>query len=331
MSALLGDFETARGGRTLPHKPYVVESRATTDVLPHERPAFWANAVVSLQATMGLSLPHPRAFHASYSRIGTDSYQLVAWKSAEARYARDSRHVRADPDEDYRLVFPIAGWLAVRQHDDVTYLRPGFGGVFSYQKPLDIWHRDDTQMMVLTIPRKEIENRINLEACQGATLDVSKGLGRVAQDLAAGVLRERSVLSRDQFEAASERLVELVCLLLVGDDRPNVSAALSEVETMARRYIRQHVDDPQLTGSTVAQALGWSLRQVQLALRNAGTSPRELIMEERLKAARERLRNPAYRNLTIGELAAQLGFSTAGNFSTAFRRRFGVRPRDLRQ
>ncbi|MCX4791607.1 helix-turn-helix domain-containing protein [Streptomyces sp. NBC_01221] len=85
-----------------------------------------------------------------------------------------------------------------------------------------------------------------------------------------------------------------------------------------------------MTGVTVAQALGWSLRQVQLALQHAGTTPRELIREERLRLVRDRLRAPAYRHMTITELAYASGFSSSSALSTAFRQRFGVCPREMR-
>ncbi|WP_309237255.1 helix-turn-helix domain-containing protein [Actinomadura sp. BRA 177] len=98
-----------------------------------------------------------------------------------------------------------------------------------------------------------------------------------------------------------------------------------------RRYVREHATDPGLTGTAMAQHLGWSLRQIQLALQRAGTTPRELIREERLRLVRDRLRNPLYRHVTITDLAHATGFSSASALSHAFRQRFGVSPRELRR
>ncbi|TCP53976.1 AraC family transcriptional regulator [Tamaricihabitans halophyticus] len=314
----------------MPNQSYVVDSHATVEVPRRERTAYWAHQVASLQAALELRAPRTGDFQGGYSRIGTEHYQLVAWQADEAEYVRGVQHVRTAPDDNFRFLFPLDNLFMLRHHDAVTGLRPGMAGVFAYDKPFTAWHDDDTKMMVLTVQGEEIENRIGQSARPGAPLDVSKGLGRVAQELAAGLLRERDELTRDQFESAAERLVELLCMQLMRDNQTTTPAALGEIDVMARRYIRQHVDERDLTGATVAQALGWSLRQVQLALQQTGTSPRELIREERLKAARERLRDPAYQHLSIAEIAAQLGFSAPGNFSSAFRHRFGERPRDLR-
>jgi Helix-turn-helix domain/AraC-binding-like domain len=59
----------------------------------------------------------------------------------------------------------------------------------------------------------------------------------------------------------------------------------------------------------------------------SGTPPRELIREERLRMVRQRLESPGYRHRTVADTC---GFPSASALSTAFRTRFGTRPRDVR-
>ncbi|MCQ0005151.1 helix-turn-helix transcriptional regulator [Actinomadura madurae] len=141
---------------------------------------------------------------------------------------------------------------------------------------------------------------------------------------------ERGALTAPQFDAACERITELLCLLVTGQEHPPAPGHLAEVEAVVRRYVREHATDPGLTGAAMAQDLGWSLRQIQLALQRAGTTPRALIREERLRLVRDRLRNPRDRHVTITDIAHATGFSSASALSHAFRRRFGVSPRELR-
>ncbi|WP_332459819.1 helix-turn-helix transcriptional regulator [Nocardiopsis gilva] len=125
-------------------------------------------------------------------------------------------------------------------------------------------------------------------------------------------------------------MVELLCMLAMGDDRPDAPRQLADVEDAVRRHIREHAADPGLNCAAMARSLGWSLRQVQVALQQAGTTPSELIREERLRLVRDRLRSPAYRHMSITELAYATGFSSASALSTAFKRRFGITPREAR-
>jgi AraC-like DNA-binding protein len=178
----------------------------------------------------------------------------------------------------------------------------------------------------MTIPAHEARGRLGRPLTR---LDLTTGLGHVVQGMVKDVHGERGRLTPRQFDVICDRIVELLCML-AEDDRPGAPGHLAEVESMVRRHVRAHAADPKLNGAAVARELGWSLRQVQLALQQAGTTPRELIREERLRLVRDRLHSPRHRHMTITELAHSSGFSSASALSTAFRRRYGISPRELR-
>lgn len=309
---------------------YVVDSSTTRDVTPRERTDFWSEHVTSHHGRMGYRYPRTDDFRAEAIRQRTDTYQLVKCWSDMVKYIRTAGQVRRDPDEDYHLLLPVAGELVLRQNDQETRLVPGAGCLVTLAAPFEILHPAFTRAFIMTIPAQEVNGRLNRSSPLAVGLDLTSGLGRVVGDMLTGLHEERGTLTSGQFDAVSDRLVELLCLLAAGDDRPTAPGHLTEVETVVRRYIREHAADPDLTGAIMAQELGWSLRQVQLALQHAGTTPRELIREERLRLVRDRLRAPAYRHMTITELAYASGFSSASALSTAFRQRFGVCPREMR-
>lgn len=51
-----------------------------------------------------------------------------------------------------------------------------------------------------------------------------------------------------------------------------------------------------------------------------------MIREERLRLARDRLRNPVYRQRSISDIASDSGFDSVSSFTKAFHRRFGATP-----
>ncbi|WP_369696694.1 helix-turn-helix domain-containing protein [Streptomyces sp. XD-27] len=295
-----------------------------------ERTDFWSEHVTSYQARMGYSYPRTDDFHAGTIRQCTDTYQLVKFWSDTIKYTRTAGQVRHHPDEDYRLVLPLAGELVMRQDDQEIRLMPETGFLLTFATPFEALHDASTRTLIMSIPAQEVNGRLNRSSPIATGLDLTTGLGRVVGDMLTGLHKERDTLTGGQFDAVSDKLVELLCMLAAGDDRPTAPGHLTEVETVVRRYIREHAADPDMTGATLAQALGWSLRQVQLALQHGGTTPRELIREERLQLVRDRLRAPAYRHMTITELAYASGFSSSSALSTAFRQRFGVCPREMR-
>lgn len=309
---------------------FVVESTTTDEVAARERTDFWSTLVNSYHCACGYEFADAKGFQGRTIRVGTDSYQLAGWRATEEWLHRTPGLIKQDPDEDYRFTFPIGGELLVRQNGEQALLTPTAGSLFTPTSPYDIWHSNGNQGLILTIPRSEIDQRLNQSAPVGVGFDLTVGLGRVVRDLMVGLTEERATLTPYQFDAVCDRLVELLCMLVTGDDRPDAPGHLADVEAMVRRHVRQHAGDPELCGQSVARQLGWSLRQVQKALQHSGTTPRELIREERLRLVRERLQNPAYRDWTIQRLAHEAGFSSGSALSIAFRNRYGVPPRDLR-
>lgn len=309
---------------------YLVEASMTESVPPHERADFWTDTVTGYQCRLRFEFPHRQDFHGRAVRQHTPTHQLIGWRSDEVVVTRTPQAIEADPDEDYRLIFVLAGLMTLRYDGQEFPLRPARAGLAPMSESFQLWQGAATEAVVMTLPRRDFDIRLNRRDPRIAGLDLTTGLGRIVGDLVVGLHEERDTLDRQQFDAVSDRLAELVCMLLLGDDRPPVTGSLSDVEATVRRHIRANAHDPGLTPHSTAAALGWSLRQIQLALQAAGTTPRRLIKEERLELARTRLQSPAYRSRSITDLARQLGFSSASAFSSAFRHRYGVRPRDLR-
>ncbi|MEU9140656.1 helix-turn-helix domain-containing protein [Streptomyces sp. NPDC048404] len=309
---------------------YLVEARSTGAVESSERTDFWSEHIGSYQSRMGYRYSRTDDFSGETVRQRSEAYQLVRFRSDEIEYSRTARQIREDPDEDYRLLLPLTGEIVLRQDGHEARLTPGTGTLVSFGSPFQCAQDAATQAFVLTIPARELDGPLSRKSPLATGLDLSRGLGRVVRSMLDGLYAERDDLTDAQFNAVSDRVVELLCMLTTGDDRPDGGRHLSDVETVVRRHVRENAADPGLTGTSMARALGWSLRQIQLALQHAGTTPRDLIREERLRLVRERLRCGDCEHLTITDLAYASGFSSASALSTAFRQRFGVSPREMR-
>lgn len=314
----------------LPSGNYLVETRSTGAVESSERTDFWSEHIGSYQSRMGYRYSRTDDFRGETVRQRTEAYQLVRFRSDEIEYSRTAGQIREDPDGDYRLLLPLTGQIVLRQDGHEARLTPGTGTIVSFGSPFQCVQDAATQAFVLTIPARELDGPLSRKSPLATGLDLSRGLGRVVRSMLDGLYAERDDLTEAQFNAVSDRVVELLCMLTTGDDRPDGARHLSDVETVVRRHVRENAADPALTGTSMARALGWSLRQIQLALQHAGTTPRDLIREERLRLVRERLRCGDCERLTITDLAYASGFSSASALSTAFRQRFGVSPREMR-
>ena len=85
-----------------------------------------------------------------------------------------------------------------------------------------------------------------------------------------------------------------------------------------------------LNGERIARALGVSERYIQQLFEENGRTVSAQIMNERLKAARRMLGDPAQDHLKVTDVAFGCGFSDLSNFTRAFRRKYGETPKAVR-
>ncbi len=100
-------------------------------------------------------------------------------------------------------------------------------------------------------------------------------------------------------------------------------AQLQKAVALMRASVEQPRSLPDIAGRS-----GLSPRQLErLALKHLGMSPSRLYMQFRLERGRELL---TYSNISITDVAVQVGFASVSHFATWFKRAYGLRPTQAR-
>lgn len=300
---------------------YCVQRANTLDFAPRERAEFWTEHVQGYHCLLDFRFRDGRDFHGGTIRQRGQRFQLVEFWSDGLAYLRSSRQAARDSDTDLRLILPTRGRLCVRLADDAAFLGPGEAGLLPMGSSFELRHDEAARALILTLAHTDAPPR----AC--ARIDLRSGLGAIVASSVTGLAAQRDRLTGPEFDTACGHVAELLGMLAAPEPAPS---RLEQVERAFRAHVAAHADHPELCGASAAAELGWSLRQVQAALQRAGTTPRELIREERLRRAHRRLRDPALRHLSITQLAFASGFTAMSTFGEAFRHRYGITPRDLR-
>jgi AraC-like DNA-binding protein len=95
-----------------------------------------------------------------------------------------------------------------------------------------------------------------------------------------------------------------------------------------RAYVDENLSDPDLCPRIAARALGLSVRGLHLALTARGETFGQLVQRRRLHACYTLLCRPGA-SQTIADIAFACGFNSLSSFYRAFRRVYGVNPRNL--
>jgi AraC-like DNA-binding protein len=100
--------------------------------------------------------------------------------------------------------------------------------------------------------------------------------------------------------------------------------------TTIQGFIHRHLGDPQLSPATVAAAHHISLRSLHQLFHDEGLTVAGWTRRRRLEGCRRDLSDPALAARPVAAIAARWGFSSAGDFSRAFRAVHGLPPSEYR-
>lgn len=116
--------------------------------------------------------------------------------------------------------------------------------------------------------------------------------------------------------------------------QPEPSAQLPKITRFhlerIKTYLRAHMRDPGLTLDALAQALQLSVAHIHRLFTHEGCTVCEWLWAQRLEHCAAELASAAHGHRSVGEIALSWGFNDHSHFSRAFRKRYGVSPKDWR-
>jgi AraC-like DNA-binding protein len=293
-------------------------------------PRAWQEAFIDLHGESRVTLTEAGPWAGRLEWQRSRSYGIALCGNVREEFVRERRHIRTDPRGAFELLVPTAGSAQVEQAAAAGEIRPGALALCDVDRPLTFTHGEEFQSVALIVPGEAIYRRNPAAARDPQVFDGTVGLGRLIRQTVLTLQEEREHFSEATFDIACDQLLDLLCLAAEGAGDSAPVAQRREVEAQVRQYIRRHASDPDLSITGIARVLGWSARYLQDVLQAAGTTSRELIRSERLRLARTRLASSAWTTRSIAQVAHASGFASHASFATAYRREFGVTPRETR-
>ena len=301
--------------------PIVVE---TTDSVDQKRAFdYWrSTALARVDATpLAPDIPFAAGRRLAITRHGAILHTL----SKPIGVERTTQHVRRDGRDDIAIVLLVQGSGYIEQGNNGAVLGAGDIAVHAMDQPFAIGSRDSYEEIRLQVPRAAFVSQVgSVHAFAGRGLRATPLSG-----LFATYLRSFSETVGGMSEAEAGIALEGVLHLLRAlADRQGETAGdeLSgdAVRALALAHIERRLHDPAFGPESLPTALRVSRSRLYAAFTgDEGVAAK--IRDARLDRAYRRLRG----GTRIGSVMTSCGFTDAATFSRAFRRRFGVAPRDV--
>ncbi len=198
-------------------------------------------------------------------------------------------------------------------------------------RPYQVRFTEANHMLCIKVPMAALAGRLgDVDALICQPVSGGQGPGAMLSTFLASVWSQIDHAGDEGWgETVSEVILDLMTLAYRPlSDGPSASGGRAQRMIHARAFIDEHICEPELGVAAIAEALGVSRRYVQMLFAAEGSTPSAFVQERRLRLAAERLRRPDAPCIT--DVAMAVGFNDLTHFGRAFRRRYGVTPRDYR-
>ncbi|WP_283136534.1 helix-turn-helix domain-containing protein [Rhizohabitans arisaemae] len=310
----------------------------TRDVPLLERFDVWREVTSSMLAPVDIRSPHAGDFLAEALLIDLGGPLVTMVTCPPYQAVRTARLIRRSDPESYQLSMNISSRSLLSQVRHTVGLRPQDLLLYDTSRPfegqalLQPGAEFATGVMVsfprtlLPLPDNAVRRAIPLR------IPGDHGVGAMLFGFVHRLLRHAHQLGPADRDRMAAVLMDLVAAAVAGrleDDAP-ATRRRRAIQLAARRFIREHLADPGLTPTLVAEALHISPRYLYQLFQDQRTGVAAWIRNRRLERCHRDLSDPLLADLTVAAIAQRWGLADIAHFSRAFRARYGITPTEHR-
>ncbi|WP_345613305.1 AraC family transcriptional regulator [Pseudonocardia adelaidensis] len=244
----------------------------------------------------------------------------------------DRRAAKATADNLHFCVC-TAGRCRFRHHDRLVEPVAGTGMLAETRSPYERISPTETRCMNLFFSRDLLPLRTAeiTEAC-ARSIDPAAPAMQMLSGYLGRLFEVADDLTAPQRLDAGHAAIDLLAMALrdVAPSVPGGDGPEDVLLDMMRTHVREHLAEPHLRVEELARRHHVSVSHAYTLFERIGTTPGAYLREQRLLAARTMLSDPRYAHLGVSGIAAVVGFRDLRTFERAFRRRYGMTPRECR-
>jgi AraC-like DNA-binding protein len=247
---------------------------------------------------------------------------------------------QADPDMLKMLLVCGSGTSVVAQGGQQATLSAAEFAIYNTRRPYEVACAIDqetpTRLLTFMFPPSLLPlapsqvrdlTAVRIPATTGLGDLTAQFLLQLAKNVDHYSPAEAARLSAAALEVLATRLARELDIGEWGTPESRRHALLTTVQA----FIHQHLGDAQLSPTAIAAAHHISLRSLHQLFHDEGLTVAGWIRQRRLDRCRRDLADPALASRPVAAIAARWGFSSAADFSRAFRAVHGIPPAEYRR
>lgn len=295
----------------------------------------WREIIDRVYAPLEIDLTDAMEFRGEIRTTTLSRVGIAEIETDGESASRTRSHIGKDTEAHFFLTFGQSGRSWYSQHGRECIVGPAQYTLLYSAAPYVFDHRDRVRLLTVKLPAAALASRVSdPHSLCGIAATVAPGFLSAVADLIATVADPSYPLSDTRSAIVEESLLDLLALGLVPDTASEARDGTSVRWAIHRRavaYMKENLACHDLSPAQIAAATGVSARYVHRIFESADETVCECLARLRLERSHADLSNGAKNPMSIKEIAVGNGFKSQSHFSSLFRARFGVTPRDFRQ
>ncbi len=306
----------------------------TTDRPPGAQLRWWQEVLSDVYYNVEVHSSHRDGLYGRIVEHEIGCASVTSFAADQQRVLRSRRRIAMDSEDSFVLVMPTRQPLFYSQAGRSGYRSPGSYVLVNTQSFYELACPDGFANITVKLPAAKLRQRLpDAEDHCAAAYPADQRLAAVLRDYALWLVGQRKALPARLAESFSEQLLDLLVALLESEreeERDRTSPAAVALRRRICSYLQEHLYEPELSPTRVAEAFGISTSYLHRLFRPAGMTLGRWISANRLQRGYEMLTLPRHGQRSIAEIAYAVGFTSQAHFSEAFRRQFGTAPSQAR-
>lgn len=291
------------------------------------------DVVSSTFVPLQLSTRRPHDFHATARAADLHDVKIVEISASSHVVERTRRLIDdASLEPSYKVSLMVEGTGYICQDGRDVVLTPGDLAVYDTSRPYTLAFDDSSlRTIVAMFPKRLVEVSDDRIARLTATaLGKDDHLGDLVSSVLEQVAGRLDLVNAATGWRLARNVVDLVNILLrdsLGEER---AVPAERLRDQVQRYIHEHLADPDLSPTSIADANYISVRYLHSLFQQIGISVSSYIRIRRLERCRMDLADPAFADLTVTAISSRWTFADVAHFSRTFKSTFGETPSEFR-
>lgn len=293
----------------------------------------WQSAIWQTFGAIDMRIRDDLHFSGAIRRISLSPLELTDVRSSSECARRTRRHLDHDLQDVVALLLIREGNIELDQHGRHNVIREGTFTLLDLNEPYDWMHAHTAHVIGIKLLKRTLAERVgDLMWHVGRMRGTAVGIGRLMADYLESFSCQAASIPETAGRTFEQQFLDLAELLLTGKDDETSLPKTAPAEAIHRRalaFMDRRLADPDLSPDEIAQAMPVSLRYLHAIFHSFGTSVCETLLDRRLALCHTRLVTDP--RLAISDVAYRTGFRSHAHFSTAFKKKYGLSPRDVQR